>query len=170
MGELGKSWLENWFQPILPPPTPTSDRNKFWSRAPIDTRFAATRSSCRPLSIYLTCKPWYVLELGDRCPQAWVSPEVKVWRWKWTIEHANGDGLCLDARWRDQGSRVCIELGVQVSRGAGRANDSAYGNSGPSGVVSACGFLFPRRTRTNVAAYGSGRGASCQRPGYQPRD
>ncbi|MED6186770.1 hypothetical protein PIB30_069906 [Stylosanthes scabra] len=28
-----------------------------------------------------------------------------------------------------------------VSRGAGRAIDSAYGNSGPSGVVSACGVL-----------------------------
>ncbi|MED6206610.1 hypothetical protein PIB30_028472 [Stylosanthes scabra] len=28
-----------------------------------------------------------------------------------------------------------------VSKGAGRAIDSAYGNSGPSGVVSACGVL-----------------------------
>ncbi|MED6161265.1 hypothetical protein PIB30_059133 [Stylosanthes scabra] len=55
------------------------------------------------------------------------------------------------------------------SRGACRANDSAYGNSGPSGVVSAVGSLFPRGAKTNVAAHGSGRGASCQRPGYQPR-
>ncbi|MED6147279.1 hypothetical protein PIB30_042666 [Stylosanthes scabra] len=79
--------------------------------------------------------------------------------------------LCLDARWRDQGSRVCIELGVQNrelrSRGACEANDSAYGNSGPSGVVSAVGSLFSRGTKANVAAYGSGRGASCHRPGYQ---
>ncbi|MED6207872.1 hypothetical protein PIB30_039600 [Stylosanthes scabra] len=82
-------------------------------KAPIDARFAAMRRSCRPLSIYHTCNVWYVLELGDRCPQAWVSPEVKVWRWKWMIEHEKGDGLCLDARWRDQGSRVCIVLGVQ---------------------------------------------------------
>ncbi|MED6187736.1 hypothetical protein PIB30_079284, partial [Stylosanthes scabra] len=158
--------------------------------------------------------------------------EVKVWRWKWMIAHESGDEWCLDARWRDRGSRVCIELGVQiesirlwsesiricteaktpqlkpirgcgfestshskfhelpriesirwvtepirfhpvfkfnvqnalridssssesilkkrdmvfkgfskVSRGAGRANDSAYGNNGPSGVVSACGVL-----------------------------
>ncbi|MED6111279.1 hypothetical protein PIB30_051049 [Stylosanthes scabra] len=80
---------------------------------------------------------------------------------------------CLDARWRDQGSRVCIELGVQNreprSRGACKANDSAYGNSGPSGVVSAVGSLFPRGTKANVAPYGSGRGAFCYRPGYQPR-
>ncbi|MED6127130.1 hypothetical protein PIB30_085168 [Stylosanthes scabra] len=55
------------------------------------------------------------------------------------------------------------------SRGACEANDSAYGNSGPSGVVSAVGSLFPRGTKVNVAAYGSGSGASCQRPGYQPR-
>ncbi|MED6214020.1 hypothetical protein PIB30_098937, partial [Stylosanthes scabra] len=55
------------------------------------------------------------------------------------------------------------------SRGACEANDSAYGNSGPSGVVSAVGSLFPRGTKANVAAYGSGRGASCQRPGYQHR-
>ncbi|MED6152780.1 hypothetical protein PIB30_095269, partial [Stylosanthes scabra] len=54
------------------------------------------------------------------------------------------------------------------SRGACEANDSAYGNSGPSGVVSAVGSLFPCGTKANVAAYGSGRGASCQRPGYQP--
>ncbi|MED6111137.1 hypothetical protein PIB30_049712 [Stylosanthes scabra] len=46
------------------------------------------------------------------------------------------------------------------SRGACVANDSAYGNSGPSGVVSAVGSLFPRGTKTNVAAYGSGRGPS----------
>ncbi|MED6221312.1 hypothetical protein PIB30_053254, partial [Stylosanthes scabra] len=55
------------------------------------------------------------------------------------------------------------------SRGAYVANDSAYGNSGPSGVVSAMGSLFPHGTKANVAAYGSGRGASCQRPGYQPK-
>ncbi|MED6205882.1 hypothetical protein PIB30_021840 [Stylosanthes scabra] len=55
------------------------------------------------------------------------------------------------------------------SRGACGANDSAYGNSGPSGVVSVVGSLFPRGAKTNVAAHGSGRGASCQRPGYQPR-
>ncbi|MED6185911.1 hypothetical protein PIB30_061720 [Stylosanthes scabra] len=46
---------------------------------------------------------------------------------------------------------------------------SAYGNSGPSGVVSAVGLLFPHGTKANVAAYGSGRGTSCHRPGYQPR-
>ncbi|MED6184022.1 hypothetical protein PIB30_043355 [Stylosanthes scabra] len=55
------------------------------------------------------------------------------------------------------------------SRGACVANDSTYGNSGPSGVVSAVGSLFPRGAKANVAAYSSGRGASCQRPGYQPR-
>ncbi|MED6197281.1 hypothetical protein PIB30_055253 [Stylosanthes scabra] len=66
-------------------------------------------------------------------------------------------------------SRVSIELGVQnrfflfkidskESRGACGANDSAYGNSGPSGVVSVVGSLFPRGTKANVAAYGSGRG------------
>ncbi|MED6142527.1 hypothetical protein PIB30_114668, partial [Stylosanthes scabra] len=55
------------------------------------------------------------------------------------------------------------------SRGTCGANDSAYSDSGPSGVVSAMGSLFPRGTKANVAAYGSGRGASCQRPGYQPR-
>ncbi|MED6132590.1 hypothetical protein PIB30_020417 [Stylosanthes scabra] len=44
------------------------------------------------------------------------------------------------------------------SRGACGANDSAYGNSGPSGVVSAVGSLFPRGTKANVVAYGSGRG------------
>ncbi|MED6120310.1 hypothetical protein PIB30_019633 [Stylosanthes scabra] len=43
-------------------------------------------------------------------------------------------------------------------RGACGANDSAYGDSGPSGVVSAVGSLFPRGTKANVAAYGSGRG------------
>ncbi|MED6200330.1 hypothetical protein PIB30_084023 [Stylosanthes scabra] len=46
------------------------------------------RSSCHPLFIYYTCKPW-VTEVKD-----------------------NGK-RCLDARWRDQGSRVYIELGVQ---------------------------------------------------------
>ncbi|MED6134730.1 hypothetical protein PIB30_039732 [Stylosanthes scabra] len=35
---------------------------------------------------------------------------------------------------------------------------SAYGNSGPSGVVSTVESLFPRGTKANVAAYGSGRG------------
>ncbi|MED6124078.1 hypothetical protein PIB30_055736, partial [Stylosanthes scabra] len=53
------------------------------------------------------------------------------------------------------------------SRGACGANDWAYGTSGPSRVVSAVGALFPHGTKANVAAYGSGRGASCQRPGYQ---
>ncbi|MED6175752.1 hypothetical protein PIB30_081332 [Stylosanthes scabra] len=70
-------------------------------------------------------------------------------------------------------SRVSIELGVQNCeprpRGASGANDSAYGDSGPSGVVSAVGSLLPRGTKANVAAYGSGGEASCQRPGYQPR-
>ncbi|MED6145304.1 hypothetical protein PIB30_023886 [Stylosanthes scabra] len=68
-------------------------------------------------------------------------------------------------------SRVSIELGVQNleprSRGACGANDSAYGDTGPSGVVSTVGSLFPRGTKANVAAYSSGKGASCQRPGYQ---
>ncbi|MED6182936.1 hypothetical protein PIB30_033342 [Stylosanthes scabra] len=64
---------------------------------------------------------------------------------------------------------MCIELGVQVSGGAGRANDSAYGNSGPSGVVSAVGSLFPRGTKAIVAAHGSGRGAFGSGPGYQIR-
>ncbi|MED6138152.1 hypothetical protein PIB30_071567 [Stylosanthes scabra] len=39
------------------------------------------------------------------------------------------------------------------SRRACGANDSAYGDSGPSGVVSAVGSLFPRGTKANVAAY-----------------
>ncbi|MED6174991.1 hypothetical protein PIB30_074237 [Stylosanthes scabra] len=56
------------------------------------------------------------------------------------------------------------------SRGACEANDLAYGNIGPSGVVSAVGSLFPRGTKANIAAYGSGRGASCQRPDYQPSE
>ncbi|MED6115388.1 hypothetical protein PIB30_089993 [Stylosanthes scabra] len=43
-----------------------------------------------------------------------------------------------------------------------RANDSAYGDSRPSGVVSACGVL--------ISTWGSSRGASCQRPGYQPSE
>ncbi|MED6177598.1 hypothetical protein PIB30_099691, partial [Stylosanthes scabra] len=55
------------------------------------------------------------------------------------------------------------------SRGACEANDSAYGNSGLSGVVSAMGSLFPHGRKANVAAYGSGRGASYQRLGYQHR-
>ncbi|MED6148591.1 hypothetical protein PIB30_054562 [Stylosanthes scabra] len=42
--------------------------------------------------------------------------EARNWRWKWTIEHENGDGLCLDTRSRDQGSRAYIELGVQVRK------------------------------------------------------
>ncbi|MED6109063.1 hypothetical protein PIB30_030148 [Stylosanthes scabra] len=71
-------------------------------------------------------------------------------------------------------SHVCFHPCLQnynrepKSRGACGANDSAYGNSGPSGVVSAVGSLFPRGTKANVAAYGSDRGASCQCPGYQP--
>ncbi|MED6171540.1 hypothetical protein PIB30_041603 [Stylosanthes scabra] len=56
-----------------------------------------------------------------------------------------------------------------VSGGAGRANDSAYGNSGPSGVVSAVGSLFPRGTKANVAAHGSYRGAFGSGLGYQIR-
>ncbi|MED6185983.1 hypothetical protein PIB30_062384, partial [Stylosanthes scabra] len=39
------------------------------------------------------------------------------------------------------------------SRGAYEANNSAYGNSGPSRVVSVVGSLFPRGTKANVAAY-----------------
>ncbi|MED6170114.1 hypothetical protein PIB30_027714 [Stylosanthes scabra] len=72
-------------------------------------------------------------------------------------------------------SHVCFHPCLQNynreprSRGACGANGSAYGNSGPLGVVSAMGSLFPRGTKANVAAYGSGRGASYQRPGYQPR-
>ncbi|MED6218750.1 hypothetical protein PIB30_029460 [Stylosanthes scabra] len=55
------------------------------------------------------------------------------------------------------------------SREACEANDSASGNSGPSGVVSAVGSLSPHGRKANVAAYGSGTGALCHRPGYQPR-
>ncbi|MED6175028.1 hypothetical protein PIB30_074636 [Stylosanthes scabra] len=55
----------------------------------------------------------------------------------------------------------------KVSGGAGRANDSTYGNSGPSGVVSAVGSLFPRGTKTNVAAHGGYRVAFGSGPGYQ---
>ncbi|MED6162710.1 hypothetical protein PIB30_073148 [Stylosanthes scabra] len=56
-----------------------------------------------------------------------------------------------------------------ISKGFQRANDSAYGNSGPSGVVSAVGSLFPRGRKTNVAAHGSYRGAFGSGPGYQIR-
>ncbi|MED6182295.1 hypothetical protein PIB30_027265 [Stylosanthes scabra] len=56
-------------------------------------------------------------------------------------------------------SHVCFHPCLQNynreprSRGACGANDSAYDNSGPSGVVSAVGSLFPRGTKANVAAY-----------------
>ncbi|MED6109832.1 hypothetical protein PIB30_037140, partial [Stylosanthes scabra] len=64
-------------------------------RAPIDARFAATRSSRHPLRIHHTCNGWEL---------------------EWRIEHENGDWLCLNARWRDRGSRVYIELGIQGSK------------------------------------------------------
>ncbi|MED6198664.1 hypothetical protein PIB30_068646 [Stylosanthes scabra] len=50
------------------------------------------------------------------------------------------------------------------SRGACEANNSAYDNSGPSGVVSAVGSLFPRGTKANVVVYGSGRGPPANVP------
>ncbi|MED6134257.1 hypothetical protein PIB30_035323 [Stylosanthes scabra] len=57
---------------------PQGQQGRACQRAPIDVRFAAARSSCRPLHIHPTCKTWYILELSGRCPQAWVSPEM--WR------------------------------------------------------------------------------------------
>ncbi|MED6164713.1 hypothetical protein PIB30_092807 [Stylosanthes scabra] len=67
-------------------------------------------------------------------------------------------------------SKSILKRRNMISKGgAGRANDSAYGNSGPSGVVSAVGSLFPRGTKANVAAHGSGRGAFGSSPGYQLR-
>ncbi|MED6157006.1 hypothetical protein PIB30_019491 [Stylosanthes scabra] len=139
-------------QSILPPSIPTSDRDNFLFRAPIDARFVAMRSSCRPLYVHLTCIAWYTLELGDRCPQAWVSPmlgNLGNWRWMWLVESKDYERLCLDARWRDQGSRVCIELGVQI--------DSPSSESIPmsNDVVLKDGLMM---IKANVAAYGIGRG------------
>ncbi|MED6171613.1 hypothetical protein PIB30_042286 [Stylosanthes scabra] len=54
--------------------------------------------------------------------------------------------------WRYSSNPRSVQLGR--SRGACEANDSAYGNSGPSGVVSDVGSLFPHGTKANVAAYG----------------
>ncbi|MED6113949.1 hypothetical protein PIB30_075564, partial [Stylosanthes scabra] len=85
--------------------------------APIDARFAATRSSCHPPYVHLTCNAWYNLELGDRCPQAWVS--LMVVDGELVVDVVDGskdvERLCLDARWCNQESRVHIELGVQGS-------------------------------------------------------
>ncbi|MED6153863.1 hypothetical protein PIB30_106124 [Stylosanthes scabra] len=62
--------------------SPSFSKRREMREAPIDARFAATRSSCRPLSIYHTCNIWYVLELDDQCPQAWVSPVRQARNWR----------------------------------------------------------------------------------------
>ncbi|MED6174829.1 hypothetical protein PIB30_072768 [Stylosanthes scabra] len=116
------------------------------------------------------------------------------WRLKWVTKvKNNGKLLVLGYSMARKKSRVSIELGVQGSESTPSSRfhklpriessrlipepirfhtedqSSAYGNSEPSGVVSVVGSLFPRGTKANVAAYGSGREAFCHRPGYQPR-
>ncbi|MED6201796.1 hypothetical protein PIB30_098610, partial [Stylosanthes scabra] len=56
--KLVENWFQNWFESILPPLTPTFGRDNFLSRAPIDARFAATRSCRHPLHDHYTCKAW----------------------------------------------------------------------------------------------------------------
>ncbi|MED6197942.1 hypothetical protein PIB30_061573 [Stylosanthes scabra] len=51
----------------------------------------------------------------------------------WPIEVKNIRCMCLDARWRDGNRVYALSL---ASRGVKRTRCSAYGNSGPSGVVS----------------------------------
>ncbi|MED6133217.1 hypothetical protein PIB30_026409 [Stylosanthes scabra] len=69
------------------------------SRAPIDARFAATRSSCRPLSIYHTCTTW-MSSIGEMVVEM--------------TQFGVGSGrLVLGCSMARRKSHASIELGVQ---------------------------------------------------------
>ncbi|MED6170242.1 hypothetical protein PIB30_028975 [Stylosanthes scabra] len=94
------------------------------------------------------------------------------WRLKWVTKVKNNGKLVLGYSMARRKSRISIELGVQRPKLSILNRFVADWNRlFPRGLKEnylTVGFLFPRGTKANAAAYGSGRGASCQRPGYQP--
>ncbi|MED6108113.1 hypothetical protein PIB30_020383 [Stylosanthes scabra] len=148
--------------------TPLSIRHNSLTGAPIAAPPPATRSSRFPLRMHARIKVWVALVQGGNNQAGGIeglSEEARV--------HSNWGGLQENLNYRssrlERYSNRFEPSQILKTRDLRGANDSAYGNSGPSGVVSSVGSLFPRGTKANVAAYGSGRGASCHRPGYQPR-
>ncbi|MED6113638.1 hypothetical protein PIB30_072747 [Stylosanthes scabra] len=98
----------------------------------------------------------------------------KTWRLEWVTKVKDDGKWCLDARWRDQGSYVCIELGVQRLKDFKTCLLNRFDMA--SSRLHVQNFMNRLRSSrfdgslnqfTNVAAHGGYRGAFSSGPGYQ---